>query len=58
MFEPCKKCNGWGIAKDEIGFSMVKCPDCDNGFIDENREKEDEIDIESENKTMLGDFDY
>ena len=37
---------------------MVKCPDCDNGFIDENREKEDEIDIESENKTMLGDFDY
>ena len=28
MFKPCPICKGWGVAKDEIGFNPIKCPQC------------------------------
>ena len=28
MFKSCPECKGWGLRADDVGFNMIKCPDC------------------------------
>jgi len=53
VFKACNVCKGWGIAKDEIGFSMVKCPACDGRcIVDENKEETDD-NRHDKNETLI-----
>ena len=52
MFKSCPVCNGWGLAKDEIGFSMVKCPACEGKCIVDEETLRPVEHIESEGKNQ------